>query len=233
MTTELAGFTLIDAIQLAAKGENPRIHPNGFIQLDLEPQESGDWTQTHHRGHSGASLRLHIWNPPGVVLPRQKTVNEIHDHVFDMKSHVIFGTLEQQLYKLMSPNADHPATHQRYRAVYDKSASSRLEPTEEIGWLHMYHAFPIEAGFSYTQPAFTLHNSVPHGTVITVMQKTEIHEGDAYAICGIDSPPDNTFVRDKAMSADELRAVIDKTLRHAWSQLYRERLEDAMSERAR
>jgi hypothetical protein len=182
MTTELAGFTLADAIRLADRGENPRIHPNGFIQLDLEPQESADWTETHHRGHSGANLRLHIWNPPGgVIIPRQKTVNEIHDHVFDMKSHVVFGTLEQQLYKLMLPDADHEATHQRYRAVYTKSASSRLEPTEQVGWLHMYHAFPIQAGFSYTQPHGTLHNSVAHGTVITVMEKTEIHEGDAYA----------------------------------------------------
>jgi hypothetical protein len=221
MTTELAGFTLADAIRLADRGENPRIHPNGFIQLDLEPQESADWTETHHRGHSGANLRLHIWNPPGgVIIPRQKTVNEIHDHVFDMKSHVVFGTLEQQLYKLMLPDADHEATHQRYRAVYTKSASSRLEPTEQVGWLHMYHAFPIQAGFSYTQPHGTLHNSVAHGTVITVMEKTEIHEGDAYAICGIDSPPDNDFVRDKAMDATELRHVIYATLRQAWRQLF-------------
>jgi hypothetical protein len=218
---QLADFSLSDAMELAAKGQNPRIHPNGFIQLDLEDVESGDWTQTHHRGHSGANLRLHIWNPPNVELPRQKTVNEVHDHVFDMKSHVIFGTLEQQLFKLMEPNADHPATHERYQAVYAKSAESRLEPTGQLGWLRLYSKFPISTGQSYTQPAFTLHNSVPlDGCVITVMQKTEIHDGDAYAICDIGSPPDNSFVRDQAMDKDELYNVIVRTLRYAWTAIY-------------
>src|SRR3954453_8938459 len=81
-------------------GGNIRVHPNGFIQLDLvEPEYGasmgGSWYASHQQGHSGAALRLHIWNPPGHELPHQETVNEVHTHVFDMQSNVIVGTLEQ------------------------------------------------------------------------------------------------------------------------------------------
>src|SRR5687768_2884644 len=81
-----------------AGGGNPRVHPNGFIQLDLEDVPES-WHASHKQGHSGAARRMHIWNPPGVELPHQQTVNEIHDHVFDMKSNVVRGVLVQRLYE--------------------------------------------------------------------------------------------------------------------------------------
>jgi hypothetical protein len=181
-------------------GGNPRIHPNGFIQLDLDPV-ADSWHDSHQKGHSGAKRRLHIWNPPGIELPHQGTVNEVHDHVFDMHSNVIKGTLWQCLYifDLEGDAEIAEPTHQKYQAVYAKSSDSRLEPTGEKGWLRQTHRFPITALSGYEQPAFTLHDSEPEGCVVTVMSKTAVYDGEATVICPIDTPPDNSFDRASAM----------------------------------
>jgi hypothetical protein len=202
---------LVAALKERGEG-NPRIHPNGFIQLDLEPVEDS-WDASKKRGHSGATRRLHIWNPPMVTLPRQKTVNEIHDHVFDMHSLVLKGTLFQHMYYFTVGLAEDP-THEIYRAVYDKASSSRLAPTGIKGLLRHATHFPVHAGSDYTQPAFTLHNSeAPLGTVVTLMTKERVHEGDATVICPIDSPPDNDFDRASAAPAEDLWLAIEQSLR--------------------
>lgn len=185
---------------------NVRVHPNGFIQVDLLPVEE-TWHESHKQGHSGANLRLHVWNPPNHQLPRQETVNEVHDHVFDMKSTVVKGQLSQCLYAFeVGASAD--PTHELYRAVYNKSASSRLEPTGIKGKLILTDMFEIIEGEQYTQPAFTLHDSQAFDTVVTVMEKTEVHEGDATVICPINTPPDNEFDRATAATPDFLWAAI-------------------------
>jgi hypothetical protein len=193
-------------LRAAGKG-NPRVHPNGFIQLDLDHVADG-WHASHHRGHSGGRTRLHIWNPPGVTLPHQDTVNEIHDHVFDMLSTVMIGALEQQLYEFV-PGRDDGDIYERYTAVYQKGADSRLQPTGERGVLELVESLTVKAGQSYTQPAFTLHDSLACELVVTIMEKTEIHEGDATVICPVDQPPDNSFDRASALPADEVwRAIL-------------------------
>lgn len=205
---------MIDIPKLLAealdKGQNPRVHPNGFVQLDLAPVEKS-WDASKKRGHSGASRRLHIWNPPGIELPHQKTVNEIHDHVFDMKSTVVRGLLYQRLYWFVV-GAEEPPSHELYRAVYD-SSNSRLEALGVKGQLRHYRSFPVGSGDSYTQPAFSLHDSdVPPGvTTITVMEKTEIHEGDASVVCKLGHPPDNDFNRATAVKKHDLWVAIRRS----------------------
>lgn len=214
----------VRALKAEGKG-NPRIHPNGFIQLDLDHVADG-WHASHQRGHSGGTRRLHIWNPPGVQLPRQDTVNEIHDHVFDMKSTVIKGVLEQCLYEFVIGGSTAwpvklighthealPLTDEIYRAVYQKGADSRLEPTGVRGYLRKVVTTLVRAGESYYQPAFTLHDTqTPDGRVVTVMEKLAVHEGDATVICPIDVEPDNDFDRASAMSADDIWDAIERSL---------------------
>ena len=192
---------------------NIRVHPNGFIQLDLLPTEEGGWHATHHQGHSGATLRLHVWNPADHDLPHQETVNEIHDHVFDMKSTVVRGVLNQILYGVMV-GTKWPNTHEIYRAIYNKGADSRLEPTGIKGVLKTQSGFPVSEGEVYTQPAFTLHDSKPYmlGPVVTVMEKTEIYDGNPVVICPLNEPPDNDFDRATAAPADFLWSAVEASI---------------------
>ena len=55
------------------KGLIPRLHGNGFIQLDLNGKD-----------------RLHVWHPD---LPKQEFPTPIHDHKFSFKSHILYGEL--------------------------------------------------------------------------------------------------------------------------------------------
>lgn len=192
---------------------NVRVHPNGFIQFDLGAVQSG-WHESHKEGHSGSALRLHIWNPPDHILPHQKTVNEVHDHVFDMQSNVVRGSLTQRNYFFQVGREDRPRTHEAYIAVYNKTSDSRLEATGVIGHLVEWEQFDVEEGQIYEQPAFTLHDTgVDHGgCVVTVMEKRVIHKGNATVICPVGTPPDNSYDRQAAAPADFLYAAIDAAL---------------------
>lgn len=210
------------------RGAQPRIHPNGFLQLDLKPPESESWHEGKQAGHSGADLRLHIWNPPDHELPHQDTVNEVHDHVFDMRSTVVRGRLTQRLYefvvggtRMVGPGGSeaHVRSHEIYRAVYDKTSSSRLEPLGVQGVLRHLTDRLVIAGEGYTQPAFTLHDSLPNdhghinsGLVVTLMEKVAVREGIPTVVCPIGQPPDNDFDRATAAPQDYLWSAIEASL---------------------
>jgi hypothetical protein len=191
-------------------GGNPRIHPNGFVQLDLEPVPDS-WQASHQRGHSGAARRLHIWNPPEVQLPRQETVNEIHDHVFDMRSTVVKGLLMQKTYRF-AVGGFHVPTHQLYRAVYNKSSDSRLEALHVYGVVEPIARIPVPAGHSYTQGASTFHDSGADGLVVTVMEKTAIRANQAHVLVPKDIEPDNEFDRASAAPAELVWEAIERSL---------------------
>lgn len=195
---------------------NIRVHPNGFVQLDLIPVAE-DWHASYQKGHSGATLRLHIWNPPEHDLPHQETVNEVHTHVFDMRSNVIVGTLEQWRFGFMM-GAEKYLTmvqHDLYRAVYNKTSNSRLEYTGITGRLIDLDQFAVHRGQSYVQKAFTFHDSQPSPhdrCVVTVMEKTEVHEGDAYVLCRAGETPDNSYDRAAAAPEDFLWSAVEAAI---------------------
>lgn len=192
-------------------GGNPRIHPNGFIQLDLEPV-ADTWHDSHQVGHSGAARRLHIWNPPGVKLPRQDTVHEIHDHVFDMRSTVVRGELWQRRYEFCVGGLK-VATHHLYRAVYGAKSDSRLEALDVYGIVRPVERYAVEEGMSYTQPASTFHDTeTPVGCVVTVMEKTDIVATQAHVLIPKDVEPDNEFDRASAASSELLWEAIGVSL---------------------
>jgi hypothetical protein len=205
-------WTLDDARMMTGiareSGNMPRVHPNGFIQLDLDQQTKG-WEKK--KGHSGGNVRLHVWNPPGFELPHQKSDNEIHDHVFDMHSTVVRGRLVQRLYWFVVGGTE-KSEYELYRAVYDKGSSSRLEPIGVRGIIRPWDSQLVVAGETYTQPAFTFHESAANGCVVTVMEKLTIHDGIPVAICSIGNPPDNDFDRATAAPTDYLWQAIEAAL---------------------
>jgi hypothetical protein len=193
-------------------GGNIRVHPNGFIQLDLIPV-ADDWHESYQKGHSGATLRLHIWNPPGFKLPHQGTVNEVHTHVFDMHSTIIRGTMEQRIYTFAYGSEWHIHRHSNppfklYRAVYEKNSDSRLEYTGLMGALIEDFHWSVHQKQTYTQPAFTFHDSDARDCVVTVMEKTQVHEGDAYVLVPADVEPDNSYDRANAAPEDYLWGAV-------------------------
>ena len=70
---------MINLEAVRASGSRPRVHGNGFIQLDLTERS-----------------RLHVWGDPRI--PRQKVSTPIHDHVFGFTSTIIVGRLINVIY---------------------------------------------------------------------------------------------------------------------------------------
>lgn len=155
---------------LAADGGDPRVHPNGFVQLDLGAAVVGV------TGHSGAVRRLHVWNPPGLRVPGRARSEGIHDHVFDMCSTVLVGTLRQRVYEF-AVGTGRPHTHEVHRASY-WAGGSYLVPTGVRGVVREVDAYDVPAGHAYSQAPWTFHETDPvSGLLVTVMDKRIVHEG--------------------------------------------------------
>jgi len=128
MKTELASIfsRAISERQLAAPGaieeillrvsEAPSMveatwHPLGFIRLKLASTAQG-------------TLRIHIW--PTTDRQSQSPIWNIHDHLFDLRSSILCGVVENHRFTVRSDRT--PATHRLYQVSYSEN-QSRLHAT--------------------------------------------------------------------------------------------------------
>lgn len=215
-TEELAArrIEVADLIRRAREsGRRPRVHPNGFVQLDLD--ESG-------------ALRLHIWPEEGRVQ-KQATDHPIHDHIFDMRSTVLRGRLGQQLYKFDLMHGGDP-THAIYVATTPtgRNRENTLVPSnvlvrggpiqcveEGAVFIDTTYTAPVLEGESYDQPAFTFHDTIIwERPVVTVMEKTRGYQGSPRVMVPLPiESVDNDFLREGA-SAEDLWNLVDEVT--AW-----------------
>jgi hypothetical protein len=179
--------------QARARGARPRVHPNGFLQLNLV--ESGN-------------LRLHIWHPE---LPKQSVRTSVHDHVFHMRSTIEVGVLQQVRFTYTLEHSGDP-TAEIYMAEYTAKSDSTLHPTGVQVALATREDQFITVDGTYEQPPFTFHDSVPcTDIVVTVMEKVAKFEGNPRVIVPIGCAPDNSFHREDA-DEELLWKIIDEAL---------------------
>lgn len=95
---------------LKAPGVTPRVHGNGFIQVDLSK-----------------SVRLHVWGHP--KIPRQSVATPIHDHIFGFKSTLIHGELLNITYRLVHGHR-YDSTHEVYNVRMEEGDNTTLLPTD-------------------------------------------------------------------------------------------------------
>ncbi len=138
--------------ELAANCDEPRVHPNGFIQLDLD-----------------AVHRLHVWHPR---LPyRQKTYHTVHDHVFGFTSEVFSGRILNVCYDAM--RNDLHGTHYMAQAEYSTAEETLLvgAPQPYFYRLHTNSAKVIQPGEQYEFPAFVFHEILFGEPSLTIIRK--------------------------------------------------------------
>jgi hypothetical protein len=205
--------------ELRAKGRQPRVHGNGFIQLDLNDE---------------GTRRLHVWHDD---IPRQEIPTPIHDHVFALRSKVIAGTLIHEELETIE-TASNAATHRVFRAQQEPGTQNTiLVPDEGVVELAVGQRLVLGAGSVYTFPAWKLHQTDYRGTTATIMDKVESslqytmeHDGmcNDYTGCNsgcqwvpeygrprvlvpIGAEPDNNFRRD-AHDPETLWPFIERAL---------------------
>lgn len=132
-------------------GQLPRVHGNGFIQLDVTPE-----------------TRMHFWG--NCEIPRANPMTPIHDHVFDFTSAVLLGEVLNINYN------EHPSP----TGLYDvnKAAPVKLGengwavlPTGERLDLTIRNMNQVGAGDGYFMPKNVLHQSICDGPCVTVITK--------------------------------------------------------------
>lgn len=172
--TKLANGGFIDM------GQQPRVHPNGFIQLDLNEAQ-----------------RLHVWHPLNPY--RQKTYSPIHNHIFDFVSQVHTGRLINVMYSF---EPDLLGTHEEWVVKVIEGQDTKLVK-EEGG---RFNLVPMEVnvvhnGGTYHMDKYKYHESLANEPTLTVMTKSNAilttgpNCSGASVICRVGEPPDNDFRR--------------------------------------
>jgi hypothetical protein len=176
------------------KGVKPRVHPNGFIQLDRDER-----------------TRFHFWAHPDI--PRQARPTPIHDHSFGFESLVLIGALVNIRYRAR-PSHRFDSTHSVYQAYCPGGEETRLEPTGDAVRLipEIMGATVLREGASYRENPWEIHQTIVDVPTVTVIFKdgpTLAQRGPAphvYVPVGVE--PDNSFRRD-VLSPEFLWAIID------------------------
>lgn len=186
-----------------AIGNKPRVHGNGFIQLDLT-----------------GNTRLHVWNER---VSKQRVPTPIHDHVFSFESRVIVGRLISVVYEFTGRPRQSPTSEFRmYVSQVGEGDNTVLVPTEEYGSVSVAHtemvmASTVMGGNKYDMPKGWFHESIaldgPVATIITKDGPTQAQGGDApRVLVPVGVEPDNEFNRHRAMPESLLWSIIEETL---------------------
>lgn len=174
-------------------GLEPRVHPNGFIQLDLD--ESG-------------KKRLHVWRND---LPRQKVYTPVHNHRFDFISTTVVGALTNMTFEFQKPSLGSP--HRRWVVRHNaESEETQLMSTQDLIGLTATNITLVRPGDGYEFYAGAFHETGYIHNTVTIIDKSAPVEGIESAVMipeGIE--PDNTFTR-AVPNINQLRNKIKEAL---------------------
>lgn len=141
---------MIKLAELHKSGARPRVHGNGFIQLDLDEDR-----------------RLHIWGHR--LIPQQKVCTPIHDHVFGFESEVLVGRILNVIYNI-DPCDIAVADYRIYEPTIRQGEDTVLGPTEDFCNIDISHGMVYNAHEGYSVEPFEFHEtfvSEPTATIIT------------------------------------------------------------------
>lgn len=182
---------LVKAFQDEIQACEARQHPYGFTVVTLGTV----------RGRRRVVYRLHIW-PTGFALPGSAELM-IHDHVYDIQSHILVGQMVQHEYVESELGAEFAS----YRGLYD-GPHSVLERKSDTVRVVETMVSKFVTGHTYSLPAGALHMAKvdPHIFTATIL-RTEYREdeGDPVILAPIDAPPTYRFERD--LVADDVVAI--------------------------
>lgn len=179
---------------LRKEGSAPRVHGNGFIQLDLDE-----------------ATRLHVWGDP--EIPKQKVSTPIHDHVFGFDSLLVVGRLLNIRYDW------HPRVWgdmQIYTAHCREGSDTVLEGTGEYGYAEPTGIEVIEwcsRKWKYRMSPYVFHESIATEPTATIITKDGPTRGRVppRVLAPRRCEPDNDFDR-HAFDEDMLWRIVERTL---------------------
>lgn len=192
---------MINLTAVRKQGGRPRVHGNGFIQLDLTERS-----------------RLHIWGDPRI--PKQKIPTPIHDHVFGFKSTIIVGELLNVIYDVKINKDD--GTWKIYVPQIREGEDTILIPTDEWANIVGVDSDDFVSASRYPKTVYKMRPFVFHETFTEEPAATIIIKDGPTQVQGFPHlprvlvppghEPDNDFNR-YAADEDMLWLIIEQTLK--------------------
>lgn len=189
----------IDLDVIKERGSVPRVHGNGFLQLDVTKFE-----------------RLHVWGHPD--LPRQVVDTGIHNHRFDFRSTVLVGRVFNVTYdvddldNVTSFDTAARVTHIAHIPRVRDGEDTILEPHHGVIVGARPHARLVQQGSCYFMSGPAFHETVSDRPSATLMEKADSRHPDPFVLVPRGSKPDNDFNRNSAMPTDHLWQIIHEVL---------------------
>ena len=180
--------------------ENPAIYSMQTLALavmgDLEWRHHGIGVlQGYVREHVEPEVRLHIWSRR-LLKPGMDESGDVHDHRFDMISHVLVGCVLHETWdETPDPNGAYATmalTHARAAAdTQYHGPTTALEGRFSVN----RQLIQIEQGFSYRFPAQRFHRSpLPvENVTVTCVEKHQQREAPARLLYPIAKEPVMAF----------------------------------------
>lgn len=176
----------LDLYNLRRLGTFPRVHGNGFIQIDLD----------HER-------RLHIWGHRDI--PRQRTPSPIHDHIFGFISHILVGNIANVNYELTPSDKGpwhmyNPVVRNKEDTILEKMDDQRWD-TKPLSTTIVDADSSILYGKVYDIAPGVFHETFapfPAATIIFKDGRTQAQGNDSdqpRVLVPVDDEPDNDFDR--------------------------------------
>lgn len=168
-------------------------HPLGFIVL--KP----------HGNHE--QLRLHIW--PSGERHHANPCWPIHDHVWDMQSFVLCGSLTNHV---VAPIFDLEGSHQIYRVRYFDACTSALEAEGAAVSLRELDEKVIHASEFYSVPRDVFHRTTVDAQTLTATLVTTSNSRGQPRVVGSASAPDRVEFERELCDDQYVRERLDQVL---------------------
>jgi hypothetical protein len=186
-------LTLFDAAERYPDLHPSFWHPLGFLHIKL-----------HARGVKG--LRLHLW--PQRQRQAQAPFWPIHDHIFNLRSLILFGTVRNTLYKVTRAET---SPYRIYEVRYGGSDSTlnQLTATSELVLPQETSIEEHVAGTTYWIEHTVFHQSMvaedrPAATLVV----TSDHLSLSPRVIGNATAPPIIDVRRRSCSAEDLGSIL-------------------------
>lgn len=166
--------------KIIKSGEIPRLHGNGFIQLDIQEEDE--------------RYRMNIWSPV-VSKYAQKVSTQIHSHSFGFLSAVIWGQFRHICFDLVADNIN--GSYHKYEPQVREGEDTILVKSDNL----VYNVTPImdcvmAKGSVYSFEPVFLHETRHNNTfTVTLMKKIKKTNVTPIVMVLKNEEPDNEFNR--------------------------------------
>jgi hypothetical protein len=170
------------------------------------------------------ALRIHVWHPKLRVIP-EDDLRAVHDHRFNLVSHVIVGRIKDTPYSVVSANLDTSRNrsrvmgagkghafrivHAKNQATHDGAVSEHLGP---VCWFE-HQASTWGPEYDERSRSYAIRRRQFHATSVDALAITLIHRSDfddepARVLGPTADPPSSGIVHDAPEHAQVMREVL-------------------------